>query len=160
MGQSSLLVQDILWLNLKDTPLSVDSLLPIALPDRSRACLIPECCRSLCDGVPFLVQFESIFSVKIISMQSYLLTRWSVFLCSLVLWQVFKCPGTRSDGSIQWCALPLQACEGSGRALGRAPSTDEGASLRFSYKLLCTIRKEDYPIRQSPCLTGKPVEVS
>lgn len=40
IGQSSLLfVQDILWLSLRDTPLSVDSRLPIALCDRSRSCL-------------------------------------------------------------------------------------------------------------------------
>jgi hypothetical protein len=32
---------------------------------------MPECCRSFDDGVPFVVQFESIFSVKIISIQLY-----------------------------------------------------------------------------------------
>lgn len=36
---SFLVVQDILGLNLNNTLLSVDSLLPIALPDRSRTCL-------------------------------------------------------------------------------------------------------------------------
>ena len=76
---------------------------------------MPECCRSLDDGVPFVVQFESIFSVKSISIQLYLSTGQSVCLCRLMIWLVFKCAGTQCDGP----TLPLQACGGSGRALGR-----------------------------------------
>jgi hypothetical protein len=35
---------------------------------------MPECCRNLVDGVSFLLQFESVFSVTIISIQPYLST--------------------------------------------------------------------------------------
>jgi hypothetical protein len=52
-------------------------------------------------------------------------TGQSVCLCRLMIWLVFKCAGTQSDGP----TLPLQACGGSGRALGRWPSTDEGGIL-------------------------------
>jgi len=44
-----------------------------------------------------------------------------------MIWLVFKCAGTQSDGQ----TLPLQASGGSGRALERWPTTDEGGILEF-----------------------------